>query len=112
MVTNFLSPQNIRPYIQNLKVSHFIGEWLQKEKNSNILVKNLSEIVLDILHKLEDDAVVNFISKKAKEMTGDFKINQILGNGMEYLLEKMTIKNSLPVYRNKSKTIFWNTTKW
>ena len=88
VVTNFLSPQNIRPYIQNLKVSHFIGEWLQKEKNSNILVKNLSEIVLDILHKLEDDAVVNFISKKAKEMTGDFKINQILGNGMEYLLEK------------------------
>ena len=88
VVTNFLSPQNIRPYIQNLKISHFIGEWLQKEKNSNILVKNLSEIVLDILHKLEDDAVVNFISKKAKEMTGDFKINQILGNGMEYLLEK------------------------
>lgn len=88
VVTNFLSPQNIRPYIQNLKVSHFIGEWLQKEKNSNILVKNLSEIVLDILHKLEDDAVVNFISKKAKEMTGDIKINQILGNGMEYLLEK------------------------
>ena len=88
VVTNFLSPQNIRPYIQNLKVSHFIGEWLQKEKNSNILVKNLSEIVLDILHKLEDDAVVNFISKKAKDMTGDIKINQILGNGMEYLLEK------------------------
>ena len=88
VVTNFLSPQNIRPYIQNLKVSHFIGEWLQKEKNASVLVKNLSEIVLDILQKLEDDAVVNFISKKAKEMTGDFKINQILGNGMEYLLEK------------------------
>ena len=88
VVTNFLSPQNIRPYIQNLKVSHFIGEWLQKEKNATVLVKNLSEIVLDILQKLEDDAVVNFISKKAKEMTGDIKINQILGNGMEYLLEK------------------------
>ena len=47
--------------------------------------------MLDILQKLEDDAVVNFISKK-KEMTGDVKINQILGNGMEYLLEKMTTK--------------------
>jgi uncharacterized membrane-anchored protein YjiN (DUF445 family) len=51
-------------------------------------VKNISDIVLDILHKLEDDMVVNFISKKAKEMTEDFKINQILGNGIEYLLEK------------------------
>ncbi len=73
--------------------------------------KFIPEIVLDILHKLEDDAVVNFISKKAKEMTGDIKINQILGNGMEYLLKKMTIKNSLAFLR-KSKTIFWNTTKW
>ena len=38
VVSNFLSPKNIRPYIQNLKVSHFIGEWLQKEKNIIILV--------------------------------------------------------------------------
>ena len=112
VVTNFLSPQNIRPYIQNLKVSHFIGEWLQKEKNSNILVKNLSEIVLDILHKLEDDAVVNFISKKAKEMTGDVKINQILGNGMEYLLEKNDHQKLITSLSAQSKTIFWNTTKW
>ena len=62
------------------------------------MVKNLSEIVLDILHKLEDDAVVNFISKKQKEMTGDVKINQILGNGMEYLLEKNDHQNSLPIF--------------
>lgn len=88
VVSNFLSPQNIRPYIQNLKVSHFIGEWLQKEKNSDILVKNISEIVLDILNKLEDESVVKFIGNKAKEMTEDLKINQILGNGIEYLLQK------------------------
>ncbi len=66
------------------------------EKCPDILVKNLSEIVLDILHKLEDDAVVNFISKKAKEMTGDIKINQILGNGMEYLLEKNDHQKLIP----------------
>ena len=88
VVSNFLSPQNIRPYIQNLKVSHFIGEWLQKERNSDILVKNISEIVLDILNKLEDESVVKFIGNKAKEMTKDLKINQILGNGIEYLLQK------------------------
>lgn len=88
VVSNFLSPQNIRPYIQNLKVSHFIGEWLQKERNSDILVKNISEIVLDILNKLEDESVVKFIGNKAKEMTEDFKINQVLGNGIEYILQK------------------------
>ena len=64
----FLSPQNIRPIYRIWKVSHFIGEWLQKEKNSEIfLVKKFIEIKIDILHKLEDDAVVNFISKKRKK---------------------------------------------
>ena len=88
VVSNFLSPQNIRPYIQKLKISNFLGDWLQKEKNSEALVNNLSEIILDIVNKLEDESVVKFIGNKAKEMSDDLKINQILGNGIEYILQK------------------------
>ncbi|MGZ5209834.1 MAG: DUF445 domain-containing protein [Kaistella sp.] len=88
VVSNFLSPQNIRPYIQKLKISHFVGEWLSKPRNQENLVKELSNIVLDILHKLDDTAVENFIGKKAREMTDDLKINQIVGNGIEYVLDK------------------------
>ena len=88
VVSNFLSPQNIRPYIQKLKISNFLGDWLQKEKNSEALVNNLSEIILDIVNKLEDELVVKFIGNKAKEMSDDLKINQILGNGIEYILQK------------------------
>ena len=88
VVSNFLSPQNIRPYIQKLKVSHFVGDWLSKERNQDKLVNEVSNIVLDILNKLDDAAVVNFIGKKAKEMSDDLKINQIVGNGIEYVLNK------------------------
>ncbi|HPZ26201.1 MAG TPA: DUF445 domain-containing protein, partial [Kaistella sp.] len=88
VVSNFLSPQNIRPYIQKLKVSHFVGDWLSKERNQDKLVNEVSNIVLDILNKLDDSAVVNFIGKKAKEMSDDLKINQIVGNGIEYVLNK------------------------
>lgn len=88
VVDNFLSPQNIRPYILKLKISHFVGEWLSKERNQEILMKETRNIVLDILHKLNDSAVVDFISKKAKEMSGDLKVNQIVGNGLDYILEK------------------------
>lgn len=88
VVSNFLSPQNIRPYIQKLKISHFVGEWLSKQRNQANLVKELSNIVLDILHKLDDTAVENFVGKKAREMTDDLKINQIVGNGIEYVLDK------------------------
>ena len=88
VVSNFLSPQNIRPYIQKLKVSHFVGDWLAKERNQDKLVNEVSNIVLDILNKLDDSAVVNFIGKKAKEMSDDLKINQIVGNGIDYVLNK------------------------
>lgn len=88
VVSNFLSPQNIRPYIQKIKVSNFVGEWLVKEKNQDILIKNLSDIVLDILNKLDDSTVSSFISKKVTEMTDDIKLNAIIGNGIIYLLDK------------------------
>ncbi len=88
VVSNFLSPSNIRPYIQKLKISQFVGEWLSKECNQQNLVKEMSNIVLDILNKLDDSAVVNFIGNKAKEMSDDIKINHILGNGIEYVLDK------------------------
>nr|WP_315030290.1 DUF445 domain-containing protein [uncultured Chryseobacterium sp.] len=88
VVSNFLSPQNIRPYIQKIKVSNFVGEWLGKEKNQDILIKNLSDIVLDILNKLDDSVVSQFISKKVAEMTDDIKLNKVVGNGINYILEK------------------------
>ncbi|MDQ0592004.1 uncharacterized membrane-anchored protein YjiN (DUF445 family) [Chryseobacterium ginsenosidimutans] len=88
VVSNFLSPQNIRPYIQKLKVSNFVGEWLGKEKNQEVLIRNLSDIVLDILNKLDDAEVSNFISKKVSEMTDNIKLNKIVGNGIGYILEK------------------------
>ena len=88
VVTNFLSPENIRPYIQKLKISNFVGEWLGKEKNQDVLLKNLSDIVLDILNKLDDSEVSRFISKKVSEMTDTIKLNAILGSGINYLLDK------------------------
>lgn len=88
VVNNFLSPANIRPYIQKLRISGFVGEWLGKEKNQGILIRNISDIVLDILNKLDDDTVSRFISDKVSEMTDDIKLNKIVGNGISYIIEK------------------------
>lgn len=88
VVGNFLSPQNIRPYISKLKVSNVVGEWLSKPRNQDILLNESSTIILDVLNKLDDKTVIEFISKKAQEMTKDLKVNAILGNGLDYILEK------------------------
>ena len=88
VVENFLAPQNIRPYILQLKVSNFVGEWLSKEKNQTILVEEGSDLILNIINKLDDETVVKFISSKVSEMTSELKINQLIGNGLEYLVDR------------------------
>ena len=88
VVDNFLAPENIRPYILKLKVSGFAGEWIGKEKNQDLFVSEASNILLDILLKLDDKEVVHFISNKVKDMTASIKVNKLLGNGLEYLIQK------------------------
>ena len=88
VVDNFLSPQNIRPYIQKLKISVYVGDWLSKDRNQDVLINELSSIIKDIINKLDGESVVNFISNKAEEMTDSIKLNSVIGNGIEYLLNK------------------------
>ena len=88
VVENFLSPQNIRPYIQNLKVSVYAGDWLSKERNQSILINELSSVLKDILIKLDDKSVESFITAKATEMAGSVKINDVIANGISYLLNR------------------------
>ncbi|MBC7556371.1 MAG: DUF445 domain-containing protein [Chryseobacterium sp.] len=88
VVENFLSPENIRPYIKKLNVSKFAGEWLSTEKNQGNLVKEISTILLNIINKLEDKAVVDFIGNKAIDLAKDFKVQKLIGNGLQYLIEK------------------------
>ncbi|SIT95482.1 Uncharacterized membrane-anchored protein YjiN, DUF445 family [Epilithonimonas bovis DSM 19482] len=88
VVDNFLSPQNIRPYIQNLKVSVYLSDWLSKERNQMILINELSSILKDILIKLDDKSVEIFIADKAKDMAGSININGVIANGITYLLNR------------------------
>lgn len=88
VVENFLSPQNIRPYIVKIKVSNFVGEWLSKENNQHKLIQESSDIILNIVNKLEDKSVTRFIANKMSEMASEININTVIGNGLEYVIEK------------------------
>ncbi|WKS95256.1 DUF445 domain-containing protein [Riemerella columbina] len=86
VVENFLSPQNIRPYIQKLSVSPILGQWLEKPTNQALLVDEISTILTKILQPLDDKQVVTLLSGKAKELSSDLKINQLLSGGIHYMM--------------------------
>lgn len=88
VVDNFLSPKNIRPYILKLKIAHLIGNWLHQEKNQNILIRECSAIILDVLSKIENKTATKFIEEKLKNLAQDIKPNILIGNGLDYLIDK------------------------
>ncbi len=88
VVGNFLSAQNIRPYIQKLQVSGMAGKWLAQPAHQQTLVRELSVIARDIIIKLDERQVTGFITQKLHEFSDNVEINQILGNGLEYIVEK------------------------
>ncbi|OPC04280.1 hypothetical protein BAS10_14465 [Elizabethkingia meningoseptica] len=88
VVENFASAENIRPYIEKIKVSGFVSDWLLKDKNQDILVTEVALLLKNAISQFQDQDIINFISVKIKEAGHDMKINNILSNGIFYLLEK------------------------
>lgn len=88
VVNNFLTPQNIRPYIQKLAVSAYVAEWLSSSKNKDLILSEVAKLLKDILFKMDDDVVAKFISKKGAELIAEVKLNQIVANALQYFLDR------------------------
>lgn len=88
VVDNFLAPNNIRPYIQKIKVANKVGEWLYHTKNQDFLIKETSAILLNILTKIDDQTAVNFIQNKVREIADNMEMHTLAGNTLEYIIQK------------------------
>lgn len=87
VVNNFLTPQNIRPYIQKLAVSAYVASWLSSGKNKTLMLTEITKILQDIIQKMDDAAVSAFIARKGTELVGEVKLNQIVAGALQYFLD-------------------------
>ncbi len=88
VVQNFLTPQNIRPYIQQLTVSAYAADWLSGEKNKTLLVSETARVLRDILQKMDDATVAAFIARKGTELISSVKLNEVVAGALQYFLER------------------------
>ncbi|MBS1549790.1 MAG: DUF445 domain-containing protein [Bacteroidetes bacterium] len=88
VVDNFLSPKNIRPYIQNLEISPWLSQWLSSPYNRQKAIDETSKIFLDIVHTLDDSSVEKFLESKAEEILEKLPLNQILAQGLHYFVQQ------------------------
>lgn len=88
VVGNFLTPGNIRPYIEKLSVSSYVAQWLEKEKNRHLLISEVSFLLKDIILKMDDETVVKFIANKGGDLVNSVRLHLVVANALEYVLDK------------------------
>lgn len=88
VVSNFLATENIRPYITQLKVSNYMAKWLSSESNQKLLVNEIAGHAAGILNEIDQDKAKEWIALQGREMLDMVDFGEILGSGMQYLLEE------------------------
>lgn len=88
VVENFLSAENIRPYIQKIKISEFLGRWLLKERNQQIVLKELFSILKNTVDGLDQKTVIDFISGKMSALSSSLNVSRLAAGALKYLDER------------------------
>lgn len=104
VVSNFLTPQNIRPYIIRLSVSAYVGEWLESSKNKTLVIDEVIRLLKDIIRKLDDEAIAKFIAKKGTALIHEVKLSQVVANALQYFLERKEHEKLVTTLAEKIKT--------
>ncbi len=111
---NFLTPKAIRPYVERLDVVKFLNIWLSKDKNIDLVLYQIQNIIGDILVKLDDEKVSETISKKAIEWIEEIKLEQWASKGVHYVVNNnehnklvtKLIPKVMDYVNNNSKVIY------
>lgn len=87
VVSNFLTPASIRPYIGQISVSAPAAEWLSVEKNKRLLIAEGAHLLLDILNKMDDEAVTKFLARRGRSLMEELKLNAVAASALQYFLD-------------------------
>jgi uncharacterized membrane-anchored protein YjiN (DUF445 family) len=103
VVENFLTPQNIRPYIQQLKVSSYAADWLLIPKNNQALVKEITQILQSVLSKIDDYTVTHFLTEQSQRLLSALPLPDLLSKGLLYLIERGEQEKAITTLAQKIK---------
>ncbi|QAA81149.1 DUF445 domain-containing protein [Aequorivita sp. H23M31] len=94
---NFLTPENIRPYIEKLDIVKFVSEWLNKPASQKILEEEVVNLAKKIISDLKDEEVETFLANKSTEILQEIDFQKISSSGIKYFIEKKEHINLLEV---------------
>ncbi|MGJ7033129.1 DUF445 domain-containing protein [Niabella hirudinis] len=88
VVTNFLNAKTLRPYINRLELSTLAAAWLIKPQNVRLLVMEASRLLKRMIETSDTPMITGFIARKAGELLDGVRLNEVVANGLELIVER------------------------
>lgn len=84
---NFLTPNTIRPYIEDLEVSKYIISWIDKPKTITMVSGELANILQNIVNSIDKDLVTSFAHKQLQKNITNIPFATLVSQGVQFALE-------------------------
>jgi len=87
VVSNFITPEIIRPRIEKLAIAEKLGAWLAADKNRQPLVNEVMILVSDMLQHTEQEQIVHLFAQQAQTLINDVNAGNLIADVLNYVLE-------------------------
>lgn len=85
---NFLTPANIRPYVQKIDVAQLLNNWLQQDKNKQIIETEIIYMAQSVLNGVDNATVISFLKQKAQSGIDTINWQKLTAKGLKYLIDQ------------------------
>lgn len=104
VVGNFLTPQNLRPYLSKLKPSGMLAKWLQSEKHQQIILTEAANLLADVLRRMDDEAVAAFLARQGSTLLQEVDVSRLVSSGVRYAVEHNEQEAVITMLADKMRT--------
>lgn len=104
VVSNFLTPANLRPYLSKLKPSGMLAKWLQSPKHQQIILSEAANLLADVLGRVDDRAVAAFLAKQGSTLLGELQVSRLVSSGVRYAVEHNEQEAAITMLADKMRT--------
>ncbi len=84
---NFLTSENIRPYVEKIDLALFAANWLDHSKNQQLLEREINKILKKIVTNLDQATVLDFLTVKAQQGIQAIPVQNLVSQGLIYAIE-------------------------
>lgn len=88
IVDKLLNPESVRPYIEKLKVSHYLARYLEDERTRAKLVEEFSQILLNTIQELDDREAALFIKRQSRSLAEHIDAHHLAAHAIDLVLDK------------------------